>query len=271
VLDANATAKGIDDAVNAVSNDANPNDVFVLFIAGHGRSIAGTYYFLPQDLTFEGGRTVEKYAVGQDQLQAWLAKIPAQKSILILDTCESATAARNLDTERETAVERLRRATGRSVITAASNAAFEGYEGHGLLTYVVLDAFSTRDGLRNDEVDLYRLARHVDRMVPIISQRVFGEPQRPQNRIEGNFPLGVRTAALTAPALNANIPKAPSHVLIRAERVRERPEPDAPGGERPISRGTQVRVIDIVGDWAIVARDGQKLGYVPTDALLELQ
>ncbi len=30
--------------------------------------------------------------VSQDMLQKWLAKIPAQKSILILDTCESAAA-----------------------------------------------------------------------------------------------------------------------------------------------------------------------------------
>jgi uncharacterized caspase-like protein len=99
VLDADATAKGIEAAVNKVANNANPNDVFVLFIAGHGRSIAGTYYFLPQDLTFEAGRTVEKDAIGQDQLQAWLAKITAQKSILILDTCESASVEISKDRE----------------------------------------------------------------------------------------------------------------------------------------------------------------------------
>lgn len=270
VLDTDATAKGIEAAVNRVANKANPNDVFVLFIAGHGRSIAGTYYFLPQNLNFEAGRTVEKDAIGQDQLQAWLAKITAQKSILILDTCESATATRSLDTERETAVERLSHATGRSIITAASNAAFEGYEGHGLLTYVVLDTFSKPGGGGNDEIDLYRLARHVDRMVPIISQRVFGEPQRPQNKIEGNFPLGVRVAALTTPTTETNIPKTPTHVLSRAEPVREQPQSEA-AAERTLSPGTLLRVIDVVGDWAIVARDGQKLGYVPMDSLLQLQ
>jgi uncharacterized caspase-like protein len=108
VLDTEATAKGIEAAINRIAGDVNPSDVFVLFIAGHGRNIAGTYYFLPQDLNFEGGRTVMSDAIGQDLLQAWLAKIPAQKSILILDTCESAGATRSLDVERETAIERLR-------------------------------------------------------------------------------------------------------------------------------------------------------------------
>ena len=151
--------------------------MFASFIAGHGRNIAGTYYFLPQDLSFEGDRTVMSHGIRQGTWEAWLKAIPATKSILILDTCESATAARNLDVERETAIERLRHATGRSVITAASRAAFEGYQGHGLLTYTILDAFRKPDTGGDDEVDLYQLASHVDREVPIISQKVFGEPQ----------------------------------------------------------------------------------------------
>jgi hypothetical protein len=126
VLDAEATAKGIEAAINHLASEVSPSDVFVLFMAGHGRNIAGTYYFLPQDLNFEGGRTVMTDAIGQDLLQGWLAKIPAQKSILILDTCESAGATRGLDIERETAIERLRHATGRSIITAANSAALNG-------------------------------------------------------------------------------------------------------------------------------------------------
>src|SRR5262249_61705637 len=114
------------------------------YLAGHGRNIAGTYYFLQQDLITGGGRSIQKDAIDQAKLQRWLARIPAQKSILILDTCESEGAARSLATDRETAVERLRHATGRSVIAAASAAAFEGYNGHGLLTWAIRDAFTRR-------------------------------------------------------------------------------------------------------------------------------
>jgi hypothetical protein len=271
VLDGEATARGIGAAIDRLKSDVQPSDVFVLFVAGHGRNIAGTYYFLPQDLSFEGGRTVMSQGIGQDQLQSWLARIPAQKSILILDTCESATATRSLDVERETAIDRLRYATGRSVITAAGNAAFEGYEGHGLLTHAILDAFLKPDGSGGaEEVDLYQVATHIDREVPAISQRVFGVLQRPHSRIEGNFPLGTRIAGLKKPEMGAPVPSSPTHVLLRQERVRERPIEDA-GGERMLSAGTQVRVMEFVDKWVIIARDGQRLGYVPEAAVARLQ
>ncbi len=208
--------------------------------------------------------------VGQDRLQSWLARIPAQKSILILDTCESATATRSLDIERETAIDRLRYATGRSVITAASSAAYEGYQGHGLLTYSILDAFKKTDGGGDDLVELLQLAAHVDRQVPILSQRAFGVLQRPHNRIEGNFPLGVRRVALTAPATAKADPSTPTHVLVREERVRERPTAEAQG-DPALPPGTLLRVIEFEGGWAIIARDGERLGYVPVEALVRMQ
>jgi len=42
-------------------------------------------------------------------------------------------------------------------------------------------------------------------------------------------------------------------------------------GERQLSPGTQVRVVEFTDTSAIVARDGEKLGYVPAAALAPLQ
>ena len=212
--------------------------MFVLYVAGHGRSIAGTYYFLPQDLQFEGGQTVMSGGISQDMLQKWLAKIPAQKSILILDTCESA-AARGGDIEQETAIDRLQHATGRSVITAASSSAFEGYQGHGLLTYTILDELTKPEGSGNEEVTLSKLAAYVYDQVPKISQQVFGERQQPHNTIADDFPLGERVAAVTNAETSAigrdDIPKisnaradpsrAGPRAAIKRRARRTRPQP----------------------------------------------
>ena len=273
VLDKNATAKGIEAAIDSLKSEVKPSDVFVLYVAGHGRSIAGTYYFLPQDLQFEGGQTIMRGGVSQDMLQKWLAKIPAQKSILILDTCESA-AARGGDIEQETAVDRLQHATGRSVITAASSSAFEGYQGHGLLTYTILNELTKPEGSSNEEVTLSKLAAYVYDQVPKLSQRVFGERQQPHSTIADDFPLGERVAAVTNAETSAigrdDIPKSPTHVLIRAEQVREQPSSNAQIG-RSLAAGTQVRVVQLLNGWAVIAREGEKLGYVPEAALLRLQ
>ncbi|MGQ0671401.1 MAG: caspase family protein [Hyphomicrobium sp.] len=273
VPESEATRTGIEAAFNRIKGEVRPADVFILFVAGHGRTVqsTGTYYFLPRDLTFDNGRTVED-AIGQETWQTWLRQIAAQKSILVFDTCESSAAAglTRGDRERETAIDRLRDATGRSVITAARQAAYEGYKGHGVLTYAILDSLSEKPGERSGEVDLLQLASHVDREVPIISRSLFGVAQRPHNKIEGNFPIGVRRAGLVAAVDTDAVPAAPTHVVIRAERVREEARPDAPG-ERELSAGTQVRVVEYKGEWAIVARDGVKMGYVPAAALLKLQ
>ena len=105
-------------------------------------------------------------------------------------------------------------------------------------------------------------------MVPVISERFFGEAQRPHNKIGGNFPVGLRIDLPTFASADAFIPKKPTHVMNRPERVRERAAADAPG-EKTLSHGAQVRIVGTDGTWA--ARDGQKLGYVPIDALWMLQ
>jgi hypothetical protein len=267
LIDKDATAKGIEAAIDGLKDEVKPADVFVFYVAGHGRSIAGTYYFLPQDLEFESGQTITTGGISQDMLQKWLAKIPAQKSILILDTCESAAARGDL--ERETAIDRLQHATGRSVITAASDSAFEGYQGHGLLTYTILDELTRSEGSGDEEVTLSKLAAYVYEQVPAISQRVFGVRQQPHSTIADDFPLGERVAALARPSGEPAIPKSPTHVLIREEVVREQPEPEA-RGQRTITPGAQVRVVELVGDWAAIAADGQKIGFVPVKALAPL-
>jgi hypothetical protein len=70
--------------------------------------------------------------------------------------------------------------------------------------------------------------------------------------------------------LGAAIPKTSTHVLIRTVRVLERPEADAKA-VRELRPGFQVRVIELGGSWAAIARDGDRIGYVPNDALLPLQ
>ena len=49
-----------------------------------------------------------------------------------------------------------------------------------------------------------------------------------------------------------------------------RPAPDAPG-ERKLPEGYQVTGVEFVGEWAMIARDGQKIGYVPMGSLAKLQ
>jgi hypothetical protein len=59
------------------------------------------------------------------------------------------------------------------------------------------------------------------------------------------------------------IPTTPTHMVIRTERVRQKAASAAPG-ERELPPGTMVRVLEFAGD-------GEKLGYVPFEAILKMQ
>jgi hypothetical protein len=172
---------------------------------------------------------------------------------------------------QETAMEQLQHATGHNLIAAAGStqSAIEGYKGHGVLTYALLDALTRKEGQTGDDkVKVGALADYVDEEVPDITQRVWGVYQRPVRKLSGNdFPIGLRVPALLT-ATEDDIPGDPTHVLIRAELVRKKPAADAESELEKLDPGSGVRVVKFVdGGFALVARGGKKLGYVPVEAL----
>lgn len=271
VLDAQVTRDGLDAAFAAISEKAQPEDTFVFFLAGHGKTIANRYYFIPQDFQPGEGRTYETHWIGQELWQEWFARIPARKSILIYDTCESETmaaAARGAD-ERSVALELLRHATGRSVISAAraAQAAFEGYRGHGLLTYVLLEAFAHGDTNANGFVETDELGRYAHERVPQLSVAHYSVRQQPKTLISDPFPIGLARTEPT-PVEASVIPRQPTHVVIRQIALAAT---RGDGIAATLQPGTLVRLISENKGQARIARDGLDLGEVPSDALARLQ
>ena len=269
VLDAEVTQSGLNAVFDDIVRDMAPEDTFVFFLAGHGRTIEGRYYFIPQDFRYGGGRTVSANAISQDQWQEWFSRITARKSVLIYDTCESEaiTAIARGTAEKAAAIDRLRHATGRSVIAAArsTEAAYEGLRGHGLLTYTMLDAMDKADVDDDGFIELQELANYASDTVPALSLEHYGVRQQPRYHITSNIPIGGRVAALDTVQI---IPKTPTHVVIRSVDVAglER------GGETvtTLAPGAQVRVMEIQDGQATIARDGVKIGRVPQSALASL-
>src|SRR5262249_46289992 len=174
--------------VDAIAAKTHPRDTFILFAAAHGYSTKtnGRFYLIPQD--HQGGinpKMLATRAIGQDQLQDWLAnRIRAKRALILLDTCESGALIAGHARSRtdapapEAAVGRLHEATGRPVLAAAAvgQAAQEGEIGasgekHGLFTWAVLDALRTGDRNGNGLIELSELASHVQTVVPRIAAK----------------------------------------------------------------------------------------------------
>jgi uncharacterized caspase-like protein len=280
VLDSDVTVANLDKVFADLSHEVQPRDVFVFFLAGHGKTENGRYYFLPRDFRYEDETSIQKAGMGQDKFQAWFAEIPARKSILLYDTCESgsltgATRGSDID-ERLGALNRMARATGRTFLTATTDdaPALEGYHGHGVFTYAVLDALDHADVNHDGLIEVSELADYIDRKVPDYSYEAFKLRQIPQRSIVGNnFALANQVDVLPAASASADaapLPAKPTHVVVAPVDVKASAA-DTAVTVTHLTPGTQVRLIQTAGGWVLVARDGKQLGYVQSNAIAGLQ
>jgi len=201
VYDQAATMEGIKAAFERVAKTAASNDVFILYLAGHGITMDGRYHFLPADFRYHNEDSVRTGAINQDHLQRWMADIPAMKNLVLLDTCnsgsfvEAQTVTRGL--AEKTAIDKLIRATGRAIISASTDTqvALEGYEGHGIFTYALLEAMKRADGKSGNKdgvTSTGEIANFVQDFVPDVTYKKWGYEQVPQVNLHGReFPVGV--------------------------------------------------------------------------------
>ena len=282
VLDADATAANLDKVFADLATKIRPRDVFVFFAAGHGATRDGRYYFIPQDFRYDTEASIPERAIGQDRWQAWFAKIPARKSILMFDTCESGTLTGGPELafntrgglEQMAAVGRLIQATGRSVLTASTGdqPAREGFRGHGVFTYAVLDALARGDRNGNGLVELTELAGHVTAIVPEITVKTWGVRQVPQMSLQGSdFPLTKQLASLApAPGEEIIISTKATHVVVEAVKVFA----NAGGAGtvvQELAPFTLVTLVKTERGWVLIAKNGTKLGYVAEASLKPVQ
>ena len=280
MIDADVTQSKLDAAFGEIAAKAAATDVFVLYLAGHGKTVDGRYYFVPQDFTIEGelseeliNAAVKAKAVAQERWQRWFALVPARKSVMLFDTCESGTLAdeETQQLQKGAANDRLVQATGRSILAASgrSQEALEGYRGHGLFTYELLDAINQADGDRSGTVELNELAAYVYAQVSELSQKVFKQRQVPEMKITVNFPLAKQTVILqdeVTPMAQAK----PNYQLAQTAQLQITPGVGATI-VRSLSAKTSVTVLESKNGWSLVASEGKPLGYVATRDLAPVQ
>ena len=209
LLDEQVSREGLEQAFTTVSAQVRPEDVFILFLAGHGVALDGRYYFLPADFRYHNEDSLTQAAVSQDHLQEWLSRIQAQKSLVLLDTCNSGSyvdaqlASRGI--AEKTAIDKLIKATGRATITAssASQVALEGIAGHGVFTYAFLQGLAEADrlnGNRDGAVTTLEITSYIGDHVPRLTQERFGYEQVPQFNLHGTeFPVVLADTAPGTP------------------------------------------------------------------------
>lgn len=190
---------------------ASPEDVVLIYLAGHGAAVGNVYYFLTQEAhstNLDDPEIRRTRAVSSDEVSQWLKSSPAQRQVMVLDTCAAGAAAaslverRNVSADQVRALERLKDRTGMHLLmgSAADRVSYEAsrFE-QGLLTHALLRGLKGA-ALRQDQyVDVSLLFNYVADEVPRLAADV-GGIQRPHIaapravRIE-SFDIGQLTVA----------------------------------------------------------------------------
>jgi uncharacterized caspase-like protein len=186
------TSLRLQSAFSELSKIVRPTDVFVLYVAGHGFTEDGRYYFVPQDAPNDEFSVLLRNSISQDQIQTWLTQIPALKSVPLYDTCESGSVAGDYSgfrgPQQVVAVDKLSRATGRTVIAATTDVAtaVEGSNNHGVFTRVFLDALELADKNHNGRIEVSEVANYVMLTLPELSINASHGAQTPAVNIIGS-------------------------------------------------------------------------------------
>ncbi len=179
----------------------NPDDLFVFYVASHATVDEGEYFLITSNV---GSTRIERLrtdAVSQTVLKEHLANIPATKKFIVIDTCNAGALGEALQTtvlsrgmSEDTAMKILSRSVGSTILSASTSLqeALEGYNGHGLFTYVLSEGLGGKaDKGKTGYVKTTELADYVDNEVPVLAEKVFKRAQYPTISISGQaFPIG---------------------------------------------------------------------------------
>ncbi|MBV8157337.1 MAG: caspase family protein [Dyella sp.] len=223
LVDDQATAANVQAALQEIARRAGPDDIVLLFFAGHGQQVDGHYYFAPYDFgthddalfkrALHGNLGSEQWldelfrreGVGQEKLIPDVQAIQSSRVVMVLDTCFSATIATQDAVLRHdsnsTITNALGHASGRFVLSSASALALDSASGpqlpndgngHGLFTAYLLRALEgAADFMRTGRITATDAARYTQVQVQKATART-PEIQKPEFYFNGNTFIDLR-------------------------------------------------------------------------------
>lgn len=197
---AETTKAAISATLEQARSAVGPEDLFVFYVASHGTVEDGQYLLVTSNVGSTASSRLKQDALTQDALKEMISNIPASKKLIVLDTCNAGQLGDALQVAMltrgmsdDTAMKVLSRAVGSTVLSAATSVqeAFEGYKGHGLFTYVIVEGLNgAADADHDGFVKTFELADYVDSKVPELAETVFRHKQYPIVSPTGQgFPL----------------------------------------------------------------------------------
>lgn len=166
-----ATRTGILGVFDVV-RETKPEDVVIIFLAGHGEAVNRDWFFVPHELTeTTNPEKLSKAGLSSDDLQEKALRIGARNILIMIDTCKSGSAlAAFRGFEERKALRLLSRTSGVHVVASADNEQFAtelSSLGHGIFTFAALEGLrgAADSGTRDGAVSVGELVAYVEKRV----------------------------------------------------------------------------------------------------------
>ena len=182
LIDQGATRAAITKALTDFQS-APPNDVLVVYLAGHGEIVGDDWYFLPHDFVFtpEG---IKKTGVSATTWRDLLSRVGPQRVMILIDSCKSGGS---IDTLATAIDRRLLRSLGRdSGVAILAGARADQTAGefpqlhHGAFTYVLLQGVGGKaDSQHNGQITTNQLLTYSTAELPLLTKKLINQMQVP--------------------------------------------------------------------------------------------
>ncbi len=194
--DARATKQNILDGLRRLRSAA-PQDLLVIYMAGHGVSVGPNWYYVPHEITDASSPAkLTAAALSSAELKAEIEALGADRILLLLDTCHSGTAVSPLkDYRGMKSLRLLARSMGVHILAATDRNQFAielQSLGHGVFTYAVLEGMKGKADTdpQDGQVTAAEIIRYVEDQVPRLSQQFADYAQYPTGYSRGiDFPV----------------------------------------------------------------------------------
>ena len=185
LLDKDASKRNIKEAISEIKQNAKAKDVVMLYFSGHGNTAIKTnplpgenpklFYFVPADFGW-GDTNMDSEIVAQNQgvdadyINKSISAMLSHKVVLILDACQSGDVQVAMRSGNKTKLarqqmERLANGTGRFILTSSAGNELSreiASLGHGVFTYVLLQALEEADNDKSGDISLREIGRYIE-------------------------------------------------------------------------------------------------------------
>ena len=182
------TQVAIQQAFENIKSQIKPEDIFILYIAGEAYLLDEKYYLLSSKAQDFSEKQLHDTGLSTTQLKNLIANIPAINKLILIDTPMSDSVIKITDLF---ATNNIKACKSGMILTAGHYAIEDGFRGHSLFTYALLDALSgIADTNKNGFIESNELAQYVRAIVPAVAKHEFDHHQMPYiDQCGGNLQL----------------------------------------------------------------------------------